>query len=82
MALEHPNGITPEMLSEIASKLIQAQQSTAIATLAAAIIQAQGGKTVSDYIEAVSDARNILMPERTSGYYKDWQARKGVGGRG
>ena len=60
----------------------QAQTSTAITTLASAIIQARGAKTIQEFMDATTDARHILastvgpVPHQPS--HNVWLLKSGI----
>ena len=58
--------------------LINAQKLTAVATLAAAIVQVRNAVGAPEIIEAVSDAEHILTPNRGTSPYVEWRKENGL----
>ena len=57
---------------------VAATDRLAVATLAAAMVQVRGDASPKGVQEALSDARNLLLPERSAGTYQAWQQKHGL----
>lgn len=67
------------VLARQISDLTNAQNKTAVATLAAAIIQARKVAGIEQMMDAVRDAEHILMPRRELPAYHAWRERHSLG---
>jgi hypothetical protein len=54
------------------------QRHLIVTTLAAAIIQSRGAKTVTEIKEALRDAGHIISPQRGSAMYEQWAKDHGI----
>lgn len=71
------DGIIPTVMKRM-DTLTDAQNRTAVATLAAAIVQTRNATDVVAIIEALKDAEHIINPNHGTSPYTEWRKDNGL----
>lgn len=66
-----------KLFVDTVSALARAQRQTAVATLAATLVQMRGNHSLQSVNEAVRDATHLLFPDR-NGVYQAWAKENGI----
>ena len=67
-----------QVFAQALSALTSAQRRTAVATLAAVLVQNRGPIDVRVVAGAVRDAEHLLFADRNTGTYKAWAKENGL----